>query len=262
MNYQKGFALPLVIIFVVIVLGASAGGYTVYKKSEQEKVRYAESIRDLQGSELKTQTEPVGTIISQPTTTVKSQKPVAAPTSVTNVVKKIYRDKENGFELSYDGDIFRKESREGSLTTSVFTGDITFTDLVRCAAFEMGTYYNDDGSLVEDCTGNPSISFFIIPAPFNAFKAYIQEDGPVGLRIKPIRIAGREGFSYQEEWLGDELKVYESCIPASPVKTLCFEYNMLDDSILISSGPAKNYITLVEQQKLIEDIIDSVKFTN
>src|SRR3989344_1653501 len=130
MNYQKGFALPLVIIFVVIVLGASAGGYTVYKKSEQEKVRYAESIRDLQGSELKTQTEPVGTIISQPTTTVKSQKPVAAPTSVTNVVKKIYRDKENGFELSYDGDIFRKESREGSLTTSVFTGDITFTDLV------------------------------------------------------------------------------------------------------------------------------------
>src|SRR3989344_1869468 len=242
MNYQKGFALPLVIIFVVIVLGASAGGYTVYKKSEQEKVRYAESIRDLQGSELKTQTEPVGTIISQPTTTVKSQKPVAAPTSVTNV--------------------FKKESREGSLTTSVFTGDITFTDLVRCAAFEMGTYYNDDGSLVEDCTGNPSISFFIIPAPFNAFKAYIQEDGPVGLRIKPIRIAGREGFSYQEEWLGDELKVYESCIPASPVKTLCFEYNMLDDSILISSGPAKNYITLVEQQKLIEDIIDSVKFTN
>ncbi|KKW24269.1 MAG: hypothetical protein UY68_C0012G0010 [Parcubacteria group bacterium GW2011_GWF2_52_12] len=81
----------MIIILVVIVLGASVGGYTVYKKSALEKVRYAESVQNLQGSESEVR---VGNTVNPSTTTIESRKPEPRkPITVnTSVVAKLNCD--------------------------------------------------------------------------------------------------------------------------------------------------------------------------
>ncbi len=212
----------------------------------------------LQGYSLFRNGEEVAEVATSTPTSVPNTKPTTAPVDNTgNSNLQTYRDSENGFDLSYDGSVFKKEIKDGYISVPPATGQrkVSQMTLVRYASRPM--YNWGTGFKTQDRTDNPRIRIGVTPVAYPIYEAYVYETFDK-LSVESVIIAGRKGIRYWMGAEGDGVAIY--CIPLNEKKTLCMEYNTLDGESLRVYRDVPDFIPLSQQRTLAESVINTVKF--